>query len=118
MVAFRLHFLRAQPIPPGSQFKWKAPEGPHQARGGRQGGQSVARLRPVTPQCNHRWTQMNTDKDCSKPAVFTASSRSTDNDLRASGARPELTKELQGLADGTSIRLLENAVEELKAVSK
>src|ERR1017187_1073834 len=42
----------------------------------------------VTIQYNHRWTQMNTDKNYSEPHTFMAKTRSPDSDPKQREARP------------------------------
>ena len=50
---------------------------------------------------NHRWTQMNTDKDCPKPSFFIAGIRSPDSDPKQGEAGPEFSS--QNLCSSVSI---------------
>jgi hypothetical protein len=50
---------------------------------------------------NHRWTQMNTDKDCPKPSFFIAGIRSPDSDPKQGEAGPEFSP--QNLCSSVSI---------------
>jgi hypothetical protein len=50
---------------------------------------------------NHRWTQINTDKDYSTPRFLMAVRRSPDGDLKRGAARPESSP--QNLCSSVSI---------------